>query len=43
MVGDQRSGAHLAVGELGVLVDVAPPGDDLRLDRAQRAIDVRAP
>ena len=28
---DEPRGAHLAVAELGMLVQVAPPGDDLRL------------
>ena len=33
VVGDDLRGAHLAVAELGVLVDVAAPGDDAGLDR----------
>ena len=33
--------AQLAVAELGVLVDVAPPGDDLRLDLCRERGDVR--
>ena len=32
MLGGERRGARLLVGELGMLVDVAPPGDDLVLD-----------
>ena len=32
VLGDDAGGADLAVAELGVLVDVAPPGDHLRLD-----------
>ena len=32
MLGGERRGARLLVGELGVLVDVAPPGDDLVLE-----------
>ena len=32
MVGDQRRGAHLLAGQLGVLVDVAPPLHHARLE-----------
>ena len=32
VLGGERGGARLLVGKLGVLVDVAPPGDDLVLD-----------
>src|SRR5688572_7357332 len=32
MFGDELRGAELPVAELGVLVDVAAPGDDLWLD-----------
>jgi hypothetical protein len=43
VVGDDLRGAHLAVAELGVLVEVAPPGDDLRLDpvggRGDRSVE----
>ena len=36
---DERGGAHLAIAELGVLVQIAPPRDHLRLHRARRAVD----
>jgi hypothetical protein len=36
MLGDQRRGAGLVIGELGVLMDVAPPGDDLVLEAQRR-------
>ena len=39
-VGDDRRGAHLAVAELGVLVEVAPPRDDVGLDRRGSVVDV---
>jgi hypothetical protein len=32
VVGDDLRGADLAIAELGVLVEVAPPGDDLGLE-----------
>ena len=35
-----RGGADLAVAELGVRVQVAPPGDQLRLDRGDGGIDL---
>jgi hypothetical protein len=41
VVGDQLGGAHLLLAELGVLVDVAPPGDHLGLDRCDLCVDDR--
>ena len=40
--GDDAGGAHLAVAELGMGVQVAPPGDQLRLDGRDRGIDLGA-
>jgi hypothetical protein len=36
---DDGRGARLAVAELGMLVEIAPPGDDLRLDLVRCGID----
>ena len=36
VVGDDGRGAELAVAEFGMLVQVAPPGDDAALDRGRR-------
>jgi hypothetical protein len=36
---DECSGAHLAVAELGVPVDVAAPCDDARMQRARGPVD----
>ena len=41
VVGDELRRAHLAVAELGVLVDVAAPGDHARLDARRGRIDAR--
>ena len=38
--GDDGGGADLAVAELGVRVQVAPPGDQLRFDRRHGGIDL---
>ncbi len=38
--GDDGGGADLAVAELGVRVNVAPPGDQLRFDRRHGGIDL---
>jgi len=39
MLRDQLGGPGLAVGQLGMLVDVAPPRDDLPLDLRGAAVD----
>ncbi len=45
VVGDHFRGAHFAVAELGVLVEIAPPRDDLGLElvgrRGDYAIEIR--
>ncbi len=41
VIGDDLRGARLAIAELGILVEVAPPGDDARLDLVRRGEDRR--
>jgi hypothetical protein len=41
MLGDDRRGAVLAVAELRVRMEIAPPRDHLRLERRCRGIDQR--
>ena len=39
--GDDGRGAELAVAELGMGVEIAAPGDDLRVQRGGSAVQVR--
>ena len=39
-IGDQRGGAGLSIPELGMLVDVAPRLDDLRMQVRRQPVDV---
>jgi hypothetical protein len=34
---------HFAVGEFRVLVEVAPPGNDFRINGIERAVELRSP
>ena len=40
VIGDECRGARLLAGELGVLVDVTPPGDDLVVHRERATVDL---
>ena len=42
MRGDQRRGTEFAIAELRVLMDVAPPVDDLRLQGIGEPVEVGA-
>jgi hypothetical protein len=42
VLGHQRAGAHLAVAQLGVLVDVAVPGDDLGFEGVGQGVEAVA-
>jgi hypothetical protein len=40
MLRDEVGGPGLAIGQLGMLVDVAAPGHDLALDQRGAAVDL---
>jgi hypothetical protein len=40
--GDQRRRARFTIAELGILMDVAPPFDDLTVDLGSEPVDVGA-
>ena len=42
LLGDDLRGARLAIAELGMLMEVAPPGHDLRRQLLRQSVDLRA-
>ena len=43
VIGDYLRRAHFAVGKFRVLVEVAPPGNDFRINGIERGIDFGGP